>query len=464
MRKNAAASSRNDLTNGPIWRKMIGFFMPIWIGLLFQQLYNTVDAIVVGRYLGAGALAAVGGSAAAITNLVIGFFTGLNGGASVLIAQKFGADDREGLSNTLHTSLVFSTVIGLVITVAGYIFTPWMLRVVNNPADIMEDSILYLRIYYTGSIPLLLYSLAQGTLQAVGDSRTPLRYLIISCLLNIALDVTFVALLDWGVAGVGWASVISMAVCTALVIRHLMRTDGPHRLRPAKLRIHRDALKKMLRIGVPSGVQGSMYGISNLVIQAAVNGFGTTVVAAWTATGKLDGLYWVTSTAIGSTVCSFIGQCWGAGKIRRMKKSVKIFQTFALSVTVFLSTLLLAIARPVFGLFMDDAAVIDAAVEIMWYFVPFYFIWSFVDVLSGTFRGVGDTLRPTITIILCNCVLRVVWMFTVVPAWHCIASVSIIYAISWAMCAITFIIYYARGNWRHHGTPLGILADGETDG
>jgi len=442
-----SASSRNDLTQGVVWKKLLGFFFPILLGMLFQQLYNTVDAIVVGRYLGDSALAAVGGSSSVITATIIGFFTGLNSGATVLISQHFGANDRSGLSRVLHTAILFCLAVGLIVTVLGITLARPALAAIGNPEDIMDPSVQYLRIYFAGAVPLLLYNLFQGTLQAVGDSRRPLFYLAVSCVLNIFLDVLFVAKLSLGVAGVGYASVISMFVCTVMAVMHLSRIDGPHRISFAALRPDRKKLRDMMRIGLPAGLQGMMYNVSNLVITAAVNSFGTGVVAAWTATGRLDGLYWVTSNSFGVAICAFVGQCYGAGKITRMKKAIRVCMGISITVTVILSVLLLTIARPAYALFLQDQEVIDTAIRIMWYFVPFYFTWTYVEVLSGTFRGVGDTLRPMIVVMLFSCVFRIIWMYTVVPHWHDIGTVSIVYIISWVLIGIVYTFYYFKGGW-----------------
>ncbi len=440
-------TDKNDLTTGVVWKKLMGFFFPVLLGLLFQQLYNTADAFIVGRFEGDNALAAVGGSASTLTNLIIGFFTGLNGGATVLIAQYYGARDDENVSRVLHTSIVFCTIAGIVIALLGILIAPSALRLLNNPEDIMEDSVLYLRIYFTGAPLLLLYNLFQGTLQGVGDSKRPLIYLIVSCLFNIAADLLFVAVFRMGVAGAAIASVLSMLLCAVMAVVFLMRVDGPHRIVPTKLSVRWDVLRKILRIGLPSGLQGSMYSISNTIILSAINSFGTATVSAWTATGKLDGFYWVTSNAFGIAICSFVGQCWGAGKYERMKRGIRVCLRIALCSTVCLSALLLLSARAVYSAFLSSPDTIDMAIQIMWYIVPFYFVWSFVEVFSGSFRGTGDTLRPMIIVMLGTCLLRVLWIFFVLPHWKTLLGISIVYGISWLVTAVVFIIYYLKGYW-----------------
>ena len=284
----AAYDDKNDLTTGVVWKKLLRFFIPILLGLLFQQLYNTVDAVIIGRFVGDLALAAVGGSSAIITQTVIGFFSGLNMGAAVVIAQRFGANDRDGLHRTLHTALTFCLLAGAAVMVLGFIFAPNMLELLNNPADIMEDSVTYLRIYFLGSVPLLVYNLCQGTMQGVGDSRRPLIYLAVSCCTNIALDLIFVVILGLAVKGVAWASVISMTLCAVLALTHLIRTDKPYKLSFKELRLEKPILLTTLKIGFPSGIESCVYSVSNLIIQASLNGFGSLVVSAWTATGKLE--------------------------------------------------------------------------------------------------------------------------------------------------------------------------------
>lgn len=441
------SENRNDLTQGNVTRKLLGFFFPILLGLLFQQLYNTADAFIVGRYVGDSALAAVGGSASSITNLIIGFFTGLNSGATVLISQKYGAKDFPSLRRVLHTSLLFCILIGITVTLVGTLISPWALRMLQNPEDIMADSILYLRIYFLGAVFLLVYNLFQGTLQAVGDSRRPLIYLIASCGTNIVLDLLFVAVFHFGIAGAAWASVISMALCTLLAAIRLLRVKEPYHLVPKEIRISFPDLRNMLRIGLPAGVQGSMYNISNATILSCVNTFGTGVVTSWTATGKLDGFYWATSNAFGVALCAFVGQCYGAGKIDRMKESIRVCMKIALITTILLSSFLLAIAWPSYRLFLNDEQIIADAVTIMWHFVPCYVLWSFIEVLSGTFRGVGDTLHPMIIVMLGTCLFRVIWVIFVVPHWHTLTGISIVYGISWLITSIAMILYYKKGKW-----------------
>lgn len=437
-------ADRHDLTSGSVTGKLMRFFFPVLAGLLFQQLYNTADAFIVGRYVGDEALAAVGGSASVITGAIIGFFTGLNSGATVLIAQNYGARDEDGLQKVLHTSLLFCLAVGVAITVIGYFATPAMLGLLKNPEDIMAGSTLYLRIYFAGAAALLLNSLFQGAMQGTGDSVRPLIYLAVSCTANILLDLLFVAVFGMGIAGAAWASVISMFLAAGLSGTSLLVSKGACRIVLKKLRWDAGALKGILRIGLPGGMQGAMYSVSNLIIQSAVNTLGTAVVTSWTATGKLDGFYWSTVSAFGVALCAFVGQCWGAGKMDRMRQGIRSCLMISLVTTVCMSCVLLSVARPAYGLFLSDPGIIDGAIEIMWYFVPFYVFWTFVEILSAAFRGTGDTFKPMIIVTVGTCLFRVVWMFTVARIWHTVLSVSIVYAISWGITGAVMALYYKK--------------------
>ena len=438
---------RSDLTQGSIVGKLTQFFLPILFGMLFQQLYNTVDAIIVGKCVGPEALAAVGGSPAAIINLVIGFFTGLSTGATVIVSQYYGARESELMSRAIHTILSFCMMVGLVLSVLGYLSAGWSLRLVETPEDILDQSRTYLQIYYTGAAPLLLFNVGSGILRAVGDSRSPLVFLGICCALNIALDLLFVVAFQMGVAGVGWATVISLLVSAFLILRHLARPESTCRFEWRKLGIHSGSLRRILMIGIPAGLQGTMYSLSNLIIQASINGLGTLVVAAWTTTGKFDGLYWVTSNSMGAAICTFVGQCFGAGQYDRMKQGIRSWLFVALGVSAGISALLLALAPYGFRIFTDDPEVLSLALEMIWYFAPFYVVWSFIEIFSNSLRGAGDSFAPMLIILGGVCVFRMIWMALVVPNWHTVLGISICYPISWILTAFIFAFYYFRSHW-----------------
>ena len=387
-----------DMCQGTPWKRIAEFAFPMLIGNFAQQLYNTVDAIIVGKFVGTQALAAVGDSASLVINLVVGFFVGLASGIMVAISQYFGAREYDKLQKTVNTAIAFCVIAGAVLTVVGILTAPWVLEFVKNPADTMEDSITYLRIYYVGLIPLLIFNVGSGILRAMGDSRRPFYYLIVCCVLNIILDIVFVLVFKMGVAGVGWATVISLVFSAVLVMMNLCSANAEYRVDLKRIRIDREALSRGLYLGIPAGIQSAMFSLSNLLVQAAVNGFGSQAVAAWSATGKFDGVYWSISNSFGIAISAFVAQAFGAGKYDRMKKSVKVCMGMALGTSVVLSVILLLIAPYGMRLFTDDQAVIDYALEMLMYFVPFYFIWSFIEVLSNSLRGAGDVMRPMVII------------------------------------------------------------------
>ena len=437
----------NDLTHGSILPKLLHFFFPVLLGMLFQQLYNTVDAVIVGNFVGPTALAAVGGSPARIIDLVIGFFTGLGSGATVIISQYYGSHDEEKLSEAEHTIILFCLIAGAALAALGLLLAGAAMRLLQTPADVFDEALAYLRIYFAGTAAVLLFNVGSGILRAVGDSRTPLIALGICASLNIILDLFFVAVLGWGVAGAAWATVLSLTLSAALILAHLHRAGELPPLRLRQLRIYPKALRRILYIGVPAGLQGSMYSISNIIIQASVNGLGTAVAAAWTVTGKFDGIYWVTSNSFGMALCTYVGQCYGAGDIERMKKGARLWLLFDLGVSAVVSALLLSLARWGFRLFTQDADVIAYSIQMVWCFAPYYVVWTFIEIISNILRGVGDSVRPMLIVTVGVCVLRIAWIFLVVPHWHTVVGISMSYPVTWALTALALTVYYFKGNW-----------------
>ena len=360
----------NQITEGVIWRQLLFFFFPIVIGTLFQQLYNTVDAVIVGRFVGKQALASVGGSAAVLSNLIIGFFTGLSAGATVIISQHYGAKNSRSLHESLHTAYAFSIIASIGIAILGWFLTPWLLTVMNTPADVLTDSILYLRIYFLGMIAVLIFNMGSGIMRAIGDSKRPLYYLIVCCLLNIVLDIIMVLVFHLGIAGVAIATIISQAVSALLVTRTLMKGYDLLKLSLDAIRISSPMLRSELRIGFPSGLQSCMYGITNIIIQASVNGFGTDPAAAWAAYGKLDAIFWTVCGAFGIAITTFAGQNYGARRYDRIFKSVRVCLGMSLGICGALLVFLMVFCRPLFHIFTTDINVINIGVYMLRYIPP----------------------------------------------------------------------------------------------
>lgn len=432
----------NRITEGVIWKQLLLFFFPIVLGTFFQQIYNTADAIVVGRYVGKEALASVGGSTSQLINLVVGFFVGLSSGATVVIAQFYGARDKKNLNQALHTGIAFSIAGGIVITILGLIFTPAMLRLMQTPQNLMADSILYLRVYFAGILFVFIYNIGSGILRAAGDSRRPLYFLIVCCFLNIILDVVFVLGLHLDVAGVALGTLISQGVSAVLVLAALFRSRDLYRLRLRELRIHRVSLRSLLRIGIPAGLQSVMYNLSNVIIQACLNTFGTDTVAAWTAFGKMDAFYWMVCSAFGIAITTFIGQNYGAGKYQRMRKSVRVCFGMSLGTSIVLSAGFLLFGSYIFQLFTGDAAVLQIGMYMVRAMVPFYSIYVIIEILSGALRGTGNVLIPMLLTCGGVCLLRLVWIGVMLPIHREILTITLSYPISWSITAVLFILYY----------------------
>lgn len=312
------------LTEGSIGKQLFKFFLPIMFGTFFQQLYNTVDAVVVGRFVGSDALAAVGGSAGMIVNLIVGFFVGLTAGASIIVSQFFGSGDRKKVSKSMHTIYAFSVIGGFVISIVGYVFAPALLDRMSTPLDIYEDSLLYLRVFLLGIVFVFLYNTGSSLLRAIGDSKRPLKYLIVCCVVNIILDIFFVAVLEMGVFGAALATLIALAISSILVTRALINSKDLCDFSLKEIRVDWETLKTQIYIGFPGGVQSSMYSLSNMILQVAVNRIGTDAAAAWTALGKMDTIYWMVGGSLGTALTTVVGQNYGAGKMDRVKKSVRI--------------------------------------------------------------------------------------------------------------------------------------------
>lgn len=432
----------NSITEGIIWRQLLAYFFPLLFGTFFQQLYNTVDAVVVGQFVGKEALSAVGGTTGTLINLFVGFFTGVSSGATVTIAQYFGGKREEEVSKAVHTAIALAIAGGAAIMAIGLLGAPMALRFMGTPADIMPYSLTYIRIYFTGMIATLIYNMGTGILRAIGDSRSPLYFLIAGCGINVVMDLLFVLVFHWDVMGVALATVIAQVVSAALVCLTLMRTKQCYRLELKKIRIEGNMLAKIIRIGLPAGFQSLMYSTSNVIIQSSMNSFGTDTIAAWTAYGKIDGIFWMTMNSFGISITTFAGQNYGAAKYDRVKKGIRICFTMAMVVAIALSALLYLGGDYVYLLFNKDPQVIQKGVEILRFLVPTFFTYVSIEILSGALRGMGSTFIPMLLTSLGVCALRVLWIFIAVPIRHDVRTVIFSYPLTWAVTSVLFIFYF----------------------
>ena len=432
----------NKIVNGSIFGQLLLFFFPILFGTFFQQLYNTADAMVVGRFVGKQALAAVGGSTSTLINLLVGFFIGLSSGATVVISQYYGAGKADKVHWAVHTSVAFSVVGGLVMMVVGIACAHPALVAMKTPDDVMGHSMIYLRIYFVGTVANLLYNMGAGILRAVGDSKRPLYFLIISCFVNIALDLFFVAYLKIGVAGAALATILSQCISAAMVMVCLMRTKDIYQLVWKAVRIDRRMLRRIVRIGFPAGMQSIMYNVSNVIIQTGVNTLGTDNVTAWATYGKVDGLFWMMISALGISATTFVGQNYGAGRMDRVRKGTSVCMGIGVLLTTIVGVVLYTGGYLLVDLFTEDAEVRRISMELVRFMVPTFITYIAIEVLSGTLRGVGDAWMPLVITGVGICAVRVLWIIVALPVRPHILTASFSYPLTWTITSLAFVVYY----------------------
>ena len=435
-----------QITEGVIWKQLLFFFFPILLGTFFQQMYNTVDTIIVGRFVGTQALAAVG-STSSLVNLINGFFIGLSTGCSVVVSQFYGAHDREGVKRTLGTNAVLAVVLGVLAILVGVSCSPYLLRVIKTPENCLDDAIRYATIYFCGAGATVIYNVGASILRAMGDSKRPLYYLIATCFSNIFFDILFVVVFKMGIAGAAIATVLAQIISTLLVITALCRLPADIRLNFRNLCVDSALLKQILIIGFPAGLQFITFDLSNLLVQSGINSFGEITTAAWTAFAKADGITWMVSGAFGVAITTFVGQNFGAQKYDRIRKSVWTCLGMSIAVQLMISTCTLTFREFILGIFTTDTEVIRVGAYAMLWIVPFNALFMFVEVFAGAMRGTGCSALPTAITSVCICCFRVLWILVVVSRWHTIEMLCIVYPLSWVVASVVFLTVYLRGTW-----------------
>lgn len=438
--------SVSRITDGVIWKQLLLFFFPILLGSFFQQMYNTVDTIIVGRAIGTRALAAVGSSSSLI-NLLNGFFIGLSSGATVVLSQYYGAADRHGVSRALHTGIGLSLILGVAALSIGVIGGPVVMKLIRTPEDCLSDAATYVRIYFSGAVFSMVYNMGTGILRAMGDSSRPMIFLIIACLLNILMDIICVVILDMGVAGAAVATIVSQGFSALLVIHALRRLPEDHRLHRKKFRMDKAILRRILLIGLPAGLQFITFDLSNILTQSTVNSFGSATVAAFTAYCKSDAIIWMVCGAFGVAITTFVGQNFGARKIDRVHKSIWVCLGMSAIVIGSLSTLEALFRSQILGIYTTDAEVIRLGAHMMLCTVPYCFLFLPVEIFAGAMRGTGYSLMPTLITSFFVCIFRILWIFTVVSKWHTLDVLLMCYPISWLLSAAAFFVTYLRKTW-----------------
>lgn len=413
---------------------------------MFQQLYNTVDSIIVGNYVGKGALAAVGSSTSTI-NLLIAFSQGAAVGAGVVIAQYLGAKEKQKVEEAVHTAMGIAIALGMILTVLGIALSGTILRLMDTPGDVIEQSNLYLKIYFAGVVFNVIYNMGAGILNAAGNSKRSLIYLCYASVINIVLDLLLIRVFKMGVEGAAIATDISQIASSVFVVAYLMRTREDYKIQLKKLKIHKNMAYGIIKVGLPTGIQNMVISFSNVLVQSSVNGYGSSAVAGFGAYTKVDGFNILPVMSFSMAVTTFTGQNIGAGKIDRVKKGMWITMAMGVVYTITTGCLLLIFSEPIMRLFTQDKEVIEYGRQAMYYFCPFYFMLSIMHALAGTIRGTGKSIPPMIILLTSLCVFRVIWIILVLPHFSAIDGIFVLYPVSWAVGLVLMILYAWKGKW-----------------
>ena len=434
------------MTEGSIWKSILLFSVPLILGNLLQQLYNTADSIIVGNFVGSNALAAVGSSGSPIF-LLIGFSQGIAVGAGVVVAQYLGAKDREDAQRAVHTALALAVLLGLILTIGGILVSRALLTAMDTPAEVLEDAVTYIQIYFGGVLFSVVYNMAAGILNAAGNSQRSLLYLGIASGTNILLDLVLIAGLRMGVAGAAIATDISQLVSCVLALRFLMQVQDDYRVTAREIRVHGKMAVRIIKVGLPTGIQNMVISLSNILVQASVNGYGAAAMAGFAAYMKVDGFNILPIMSFSMAATTFVGQNFGAGKLDRVKKSLWVTLGMGVVYTILTGVLLLAFQDPIMHLFTHEEDVVAFGCTAMHYFCPFYWELSILHGLAGTVRGTGKTIPPMVVLLVSLCVFRIGWIQWVLPFFSSIDGIFLLYPVSWGLGALMMVGYAWKANW-----------------
>ena len=432
-----------DMTEGNILRHIIAFALPLLVGNLFQQLYNTVDTWVVGNFVNNEAYSAVG-TVGPIINMLIGFFLGLSSGAGVVISQYYGAKQHDKVQETVHTAILMTLILGVLFTVIGISMIPLMLKLIKMPDTVTGEATTYLTIYFAGIMGLMLYNIGAGILRAVGDSKRPFYFLVVCALLNTVLDLLFVLVFHMGVAGVALATILSQSISAILVMVTLMRSDNCIRLDLRKLKIHMPMLKKIFKVGIPAALQMAITGFSNIFVQSYINFFGENCMSGWTTYSKVDQLLFLPMQSISLASTTFVGQNLGKNLVQRAKKGVTVSMLIAVASTVVLMLPVMLFAPQIVAFFNSEPAVVDCGAMLLRWLSPFYVLCCFNQIYSGALRGAGNTRAPMIIMLASFVAFRQVYLFAMSRIWNEIIPIGMSYPAGWLLCSLLTVIYYRK--------------------
>lgn len=436
------------MTEGSIWKKIIAFAIPLFLGNLFQQLYNTADSLIVGNFLGSNALAAVSSSGNLIF-LMVGFFNGIAMGAGVVIARYYGARDIDRVQKALHTTIAFGITAGILLTVIGVVMAPIILVWMGTPEDVLPNSVVYFRIYFCGSLAFVLYNIFVGILQSIGDSRRPLIYLIISSAVNIVLDLLFVAVFHFGVGSAALATIISQFVSAILCLRHLLKAPADYRVSLKKIRFHMPLLRQIISNGLPAGVQNSIIAFANVVVQSNINSFGKMAVAGCGAYSKIEGFGFLPITCFALSLTTFVSQNLGAKQYERAKKGARFGILCSIIMAEFVGIVINVFAPTLIAAFNNDPQVVAFGTTQARTVTLFYFLLAFSHCIAGILRGAGKSTVPMFVMLCCWCIIRVTYITVIV---HFIPVINVIfwaYPLTWTLSSIVFLIYFLKADWVH---------------
>lgn len=440
-------TGKNLMTEGNIWRKIIFFSIPMILGNLLQQMYNAVDSVIVGNYVGSNALAAVG-SSTSIINLLIAFSMGASAGAGVVVSQFIGAGNKKGVKISVHTALAIAIILGIILTAAGIIFTPTILKWMRTPEEVMRESVVYLRLYSAGLLFSVVYNMAAGILNAVGDSKRPLIYLGSASFLNIVLDIILINWMKMGIAGAAIATNISQILSCILILVFLSKVPENYQLKFREIKIYKKMAGRIIKIGLPTAIQNTVISFSNILVQSSVNTFGAKAMAGFGAYLKLDGFNILPILSFSMAVTTFTGQNYGAGKTDRLKKGMWAVVIMGVVYTLALGAIILMFSDFFMGIFTQDKEVMYYGIKAMKYFCPFYFLLSIMHGLGGTIRGTGKTVPPMVILLISLCLFRIVWIQFIVPKFNTIDIIYLLYPVSWFVGMVLMVLYAWKGSWR----------------
>ena len=434
------------MTSGSIWKRMTFFALPLLLGNLFQQMYNTVDSLIVGNFLGSSALAAVSSSGSLIF-MLIGFLSGISSGAGVIVARFFVAQDQENLHRTVHTTVAFGLVAGVLMTAAGMIFSPQILIWMDTPESVMANSVSYLQVYFSGSLGFVMYNIFVGILQAVGDSRHPLYYLIASSIINLVLDLVFIEVFHTGVWGAALATVISQVVSALLCLIQLMKTKENYRLQLKAIKFDKKILMEIIRIGLPSGVQNSIIAFANVIVQSYINAFGEMAMAGYGAYTKVEGFGFLPINSFTMAVTTFVGQNLGAKQFERTRKGARFGVLVTIILAELIGVLVFIFAPQLIAAFDSTPEVIQFGIDKARTAALFYCLLAYSHSIAAVLRGAGKAMIPMIIMMVFWCAVRVTFLAVMIPLTNSIQAVYWVYPLTWALSSVAFFFYYKKANW-----------------